>query len=207
MIQTEKLKFTYKDGPEFSFPDINVPNKENLLITGNSGVGKTTLLHLLAGIRRPKSGKVKINGTSLYELKSSELDFFRGNQIGVVFQQPHFVSGLTAFENIEIAVKKGFPEKNNHINKLVNRLGIENRASYKTNNLSLGEKQRLGIARAIVNKPQVLYADEPTASLDDKNASIVMELLLEEAEINNSQLVCITHDQRVKRYFKNEIDL
>ncbi|NMM46932.1 ABC transporter ATP-binding protein [Marinigracilibium pacificum] len=207
MIKLENLTFKYNDGPSFNFPDIDLPDQENLLITGNSGVGKSTLLHLLSGIRRPSSGQIIINKTNIENLNAAQLDKYRGTNMGLIFQQPHFVSGLSSYENVRLALNISIKDSEQYIYQIFERLGIEKRMNYSPSKMSLGEKQRLGIARAIVNKPKVLYADEPTSSLDDSNTEIVIELLLEEARINNSQLVCITHDHRVKKYFENEVNL
>ena len=103
MIKTESLKFSYDGEKYFDFPDINLDSSENLLIIGNSGIGKTTLLHLLAGILKPESGSINISGTDISKFSDTELDKFRGDNIGIVFQKPHFISSLTINENLKLA--------------------------------------------------------------------------------------------------------
>ena len=103
MIKTESLKFSYDGKKYFDFPDINLDSGENLLIIGNSGIGKTTLLHLLAGILKPESGSINISGTDISKFSDTELDKFRGDNIGIVFQKPHFISSLTINENLKLA--------------------------------------------------------------------------------------------------------
>ncbi len=191
-----------------SYPDYTLNEKEHLLIVGGSGSGKTTLLHILSGLLKPTAGEVVINGTSMYELSEAGLDQFRRNHIGIVFQRVHLISALTVTENLALAqylAKQ--PGNSGIINTLLSELGIEGKAKSYPNELSFGESQRVGIARAVINKPKILFADEPTSNLDDKNSEKVLMLLQQQAEKNEASLIIATHDERVKRHYDNVLDL
>jgi len=208
MLKTQSLRFAYNQENEFSFPDIQLDSGDNLLILGESGIGKTTLLHLLAGLLRPKSGTIELKGTMLHELPLSKLDRFRGQSIGMVFQRPHFIQALSIQENLMLVqYLAGKKQDKQHIKKVLTSLGIEHKINAKPNNLSQGEQQRAAIASAVINNPQLILADEPTASLDDKNCKKVAELLQEQASATGAQLVIITHDQRLKDQFQNTLTL
>ncbi|PKV51370.1 putative ABC transport system ATP-binding protein [Aquimarina sp. MAR_2010_214] len=209
MVQTDNLTFQYKKGEYiFRFPNIALEKQENLLILGKSGIGKTTLLHLLAGILKPVSGKVIIDKVDLGCLKNNKLDTFRGKNIGLVFQKKHAIQSLYVFENLQARLffsKK--PINNEEIQMLLKQLGLSEFIKSKISELSEGQLQRLGIALSVIHNPQVILADEPTSSLDDENCKIVIELLKNQAEQTNANLIVITHDHRIKSYFQNSITL
>jgi len=208
MFKTQSLFFAYNKGAEFHFPDIELDSGENMLLLGESGIGKTTLLHLIAGLLQPKSGKVELMGTVLNELSPTKLDRFRGRHIGIVFQKPHFVQALSVQENlllVQYLAKK--PQDKNRIEEVLESLGIGNKIHKKPNSLSQGEQQRAAIALAVINNPQLILADEPTSSLDDKNCAKVADLLKEQAKLTGAPLLIITHDQRLKSQFQKAITL
>ena len=207
MIQTKKLNFKYNDQAAFSFPDINLRKNENLLIIGSSGIGKTTLLHLLAGLLQSDSGSINLFGQDISKLTQYELDRFRGQNIGIVFQKPHFVNSLTVKENLQLAQYLGNKVNQGRIDDILSSLNILNKKNKNPKKLSQGEKQRACIAMAIVNSPKLILADEPTSSLDDENCDRVIKLLKKQASEFNAQLVVITHDNRLKKHFKKSIKL
>jgi len=208
MVITENLTYAYAGGQTLQFPDLSCGANEHWLILGNSGSGKTTLLQLLAGIRRPASGSVKVGDTLLQKLSDSALDQFRGKQIGLVFQQAHFFQALTVQENLELAQKlAGNSIDPKFISGLLEGLGIAYKKKDRPVRLSQGEQQRLAIARALVNRPTVILADEPTSALDDDNCAIVSNLLKTQAEVQSATLLMVTHDQRLKDQFQNQIVL
>ena len=207
MIKTESLKFSYDGKKYFDFPDINLDSGENLLIIGNSGIGKTTLLHLLAGILKPESGSINISGTDISKFSDIELDKFRGDNIGIVFQKPHFISSLTINENLKLAKYLSPSKTSGDAKKILESLDIKDKYQQKPNQLSEGEKQRASIALALINSPSLILADEPTSSLDDFNCDNVIKLLKTQAKDHKAQLIVITHDARLKKHFKNNLNL
>ena len=206
MLETKNLRFKYDDDSVLSFPDIKT-SKENLLILGASGVGKTTFLHLLSGLLKPLEGEIDLIGTTISKLTMTEMDRFRGKNIGIVFQKPHFINSLTVKENLQLAQYISKKIDKTRINSLLESLGIEDKANKKTLNLSQGEKQRVAIALAIVNSPKLILADEPTSSLDDLNCDKVINLLKNQAAKYKAKLIIITHDYRLKKHFKNTLSL
>jgi ABC-type lipoprotein export system ATPase subunit len=207
MIKTESLKFSYDGKKYFDFPDINLDSGENLLIIGNSGIGKTTLLHLLAGILKPESGSISVSGTDISKFSDTELDKFRGDNIGIVFQKPHFISSLTINENLKLAQYLSPSKISRDAKKILESLNIKDKYQQKPNQLSEGEKQRASIALALINSPSLILADEPTSSLDDFNCNNVIKLLKKQANDHKAQLIVITHDARLKKHFKNNLNL
>ena len=206
MIETKSLEFSYDNSFVFKFPDIKLKSNENLLVLGNSGIGKSTLLHNLAGILRPKSGSIKIFDQDISKLSELELDKFRGQNIGIIFQRSHFVNSLTVGEKLELAQFLGRNKKGN-IKETLNNLKILDKINKKPKELSQGERQRASIALAIINSPKLILADEPTSSLDDTNCSNVIKILKEQALKYQAQLIVITHDSRLKKHFKKSISL
>ncbi|SFD39433.1 ABC transporter ATP-binding protein [Algibacter pectinivorans] len=209
MLRTENLTFKYTQQLEaLRFPDINLKTHENLLILGESGVGKTTLLHLLSGLLKPVTGKIFIQGVPINTLTQRKLDAFRGQEVGLVFQKSYAIKTLNVIENLSARLFFSKTTVNiEDINNLLNQLGLKDCKNNNINELSEGQLQRLAIALAVVHKPKVILADEPTSSLDDNNCKIVMELLVKQAKQTHAHLIVITHDHRVKPFFKNAITL
>ncbi|RNC90357.1 MAG: ATP-binding cassette domain-containing protein [Allomuricauda sp.] len=208
MVKTAGLNFAYPGEKAFHFPDIDLVPGEHLLILGPSGVGKTTLLHLLSGILPASKGTICINDVEITSLNRQRMDQFRGTHIGLIFQQYYFVKSLNAGENLQL--RQSFPKSlqdKERRQQLAARLGLTEHLKKKVTQLSQGQQQRLSIALGLIHKPKVVFADEPTSNLDDKNCGKVIQLLKDEADICESSLVIITHDQRVSQHFKNQIVL
>jgi len=208
MLKSEALTFTYDGINDFHFPDIQLEKGESLLILGESGVGKTTFIQILAGLLQPKSGKIELYKQNLNELSSKDLDQFRGEYIGMIFQKPHFVRNLTILENLLLSLylsKKKQDKK--RISELLQDIGLGDRLHSRPDELSQGEQQRAAIALAVIKNPNLILADEPTSSLDDVNCQKIITLLKEQAEIAKSQLIIITHDNRLKTQFNKSITL
>lgn len=202
------LSFSYPRGPSFLFPDIDLRAKEVLLILGHSGVGKTTLLHILAGLRKPTSGTVNINGTNLIELSGSKADNFRGKNIGIIHQQSVFIRSINVLQNLLLAqTLVEISADESAALKLLSDLKIGHRASALPKELSVGERQRASIARALITQPKIVLADEPTSALDDENCERVANLLEETVLGSGASLIIVTHDHRLKNRFANRIEL
>lgn len=208
MLKSENIAFGYSADTTFKFPDISCSPEQPLLLLGESGKGKTTLLHLLSGLLKPTTGKVIIDGVNIYQLSEKERDVFRGKNLGIVFQTPHFVQSLSVLDNLLLPAffTKNNIDKQKAIN-LLERLNIAKQWNRKPRQLSIGEQQRVAIARALINSPKVLLADEPTSALDDKNALEVVRLLEEQALESGAALIIVTHDNRLKNKFTNAIIL
>lgn len=208
MISLKSVSHHYPGGHQIAFKDWQIGNGERWLLLGDSGSGKTTLLHILTGILKPRQGTVSICDTSIYNLSSRELDQFRGRNIGIVFQRPHLIKSLSISENLVLAQSfAGLPTDLNRINEVLTSLSIADKKKSYPEELSQGQLQRASIARAVINKPALLIADEPTSSLDDKNAAAVLSLLMKQSELNQATLVVATHDKRVKDAFTNTYQL
>jgi ABC-type lipoprotein export system ATPase subunit len=208
MLQAQNLKFSYGGSNTLSFPNIECQDGEHWLLLGQSGSGKTTLLHLLGGLLSPQSGSIKVGETEMSHLNGSNLDKFRGQNIGIIFQTAHFVKALTVQENLILAQQfSGKKIDKQLIVNVLQKLNLEHKLKSKTSELSVGEQQRVAIARALVNSPSLILADEPTSALDDKNTDEVIQLLEKTASEANATLIIVTHDNRLKDYFKNQIML
>lgn len=208
MLTTQNLTFEYNQQQQFKFPDITCKKGEHWLIIGQSGCGKTTLLHLLGGLLKPTGGEIVINETTVQALSETELDKFRGGNIGIVFQQSHLIKALTVEENLlTTQYLGGVPQNKEQIKSILAKLNLGDKLKSKPQNLSLGEQQRVSIARALVNNPVLILADEPTSSLDDDNCKEVVDLLLQQSKEHNASLLIVTHDGRLKELFENQIHL
>ena len=206
MLKTESLNIDYVER-SMSFPDIDMSNINQLLIIGQSGSGKTSLLNAIGGLQKPSAGKVWINETDIYQLSSKKLDFFRGRNIGFVFQQPHFITSLDVESNLKFA--QYFVGKRDVmvIHKLLDQVGLLHRKKSRIHELSEGEKQRISIIRAVINSPSIILADEPTSALDDNSCEKILELINSIAVENNAKLIIVTHDQRLKDKYSQKLNL
>lgn len=208
MLVTKDLSFKYPNGPDLSFPDISCAADSHLLILGKSGSGKTTLLQLLAGLRKPTAGEIELSGTTINRLSQAEMDRFRGQNLGLVYQQHHFVKALRVGENLALAQQlAGRSADEAHIRDTLDQLSIGHKYDKRPQELSVGEQQRLSIARAVINEPALILADEPTSALDDDNASRVLDLLRRRAEAVKAILIIVTHDQRLTSQIDQRIEL
>lgn len=208
MIQTEHVTFSYAANQSFQFPNVDCADGETLLITGNSGTGKTTLLHLLGGLLKPTSGNIIINKENILKLNNTHLDAFRGKHIGMILQKSFFIEALSVLDNVVLAswIAKGTKATDKAV-KILSDLGLQDHLHKLPSQLSIGQQQRVNIARALINNPSVILADEPTSSLDDENALIVARLLSNLAKEYQSSLIVVTHDQRLKEVFNRQINL
>lgn len=204
MLYTKELAYAYPESQPIYFPEIKVEAGQSLLISGESGCGKTTLLHMLAGLRRPSAGQVLIDDVHMTGLSSKEIDQFRGRYIGIVYQQPYFIESISVLDNILLSP---YATQHNEVEKLASRLHVGKVLSRYPYQLSVGQQQRVTIARAVVNKPKVILADEPTSALDNKNCSAVLDLLLGEAQVNQAALIIVSHDDRLKGELRDSIQL
>ncbi|MGY4385781.1 putative ABC transport system ATP-binding protein [Pedobacter sp. UYP24] len=204
MISISSVTHGYGNGAQISFRDLKIQQGEKWLFLGDSGSGKTTLLHIIAGILRPSKGEVQIDDTLIYGLSSKKLDQLRGRSIGIVFQRPHLIASLTVKENLLVAQSfAGLKEDVSRITEVMGSLDVKDKLNSYPYQLSQGQLQRVSIARAVINEPSLLIADEPTSSLDDKNANAVLKLLVSQANLNHASLVIATHDKRVKDAINN----
>lgn len=208
MIGIKSIAHRYNNHATLKFADWQIAEGEHWLMLGGSGTGKTTLLHILSGLLNPSEGNVTIEGTDLYKLKGTELDHFRGKNIGVIFQQPHLIKNLSVLNNIIAAQYfAGLPQDKKRVLQVLESLDIAHKAQALPAELSQGQMQRVAIARAVVNHPRIIIADEPTSSLDDNNTEAVITLLEEQADRNGATLVIATHDERVKKRFEKQYKL
>lgn len=208
MISTSNLTFSYDKGNSFEFPNFQLKNEEHLLILGASGIGKTTLLHLLAGVLSPKNGEISINGELISKLNPKKLDNYRGKNIGLIFQKTIAIASLSVAENL--AARLYFSKvasRQTEITQLLTQLDLLAVKNKKPSQLSEGQLQRLGIALGVIHQPKIILADEPTSSLDDTNCALVINLLKSQAEKSKANLIIITHDQRIKKEFSNTLEL
>ncbi|MEO1053038.1 MAG: ATP-binding cassette domain-containing protein [Bacteroidota bacterium] len=208
MIAIKNLTYSYDSSNPMAFPDWSLAAKEHCLILGNSGCGKTTLLHLLGGLLSPKSGEISLAGTQIEKLKGSSIDHFRSKHIGFIFQKAHLINALTVEENLYLAqYLAGIKKNKQRVSEVLESLDMIEKRKSKVYELSQGQAQRVTIARAVLNGPKVILADEPTSSLDDENTSRVIDTLLQQADLNGASLIIATHDQRLKEQIPNQFKL
>ena len=208
MFQLDQIRHRYGRQVVLDLPRFAGHQGEHHLVLGLSGSGKTTLLHVMAGLLRPTEGAVHIAGQDLARLSGDALDRFRGRTIGIVFQQMHLLATLTVRENLLLAqYMAGLPQRPNRVTDVLGSLDVADKAHAYPSQLSYGQKQRIGIARAVINEPRLILADEPTASLDDLRSRKVLDLLIDQADAYDATLVIATHDQRVKHRFEKRFVL
>ena len=197
MLNTESITFSYDGEHEFRFPDLQLAQGENMLILGESGVGKTTMIQILAGLLRPQSGSLKLNSKSYHDLSSKDLDQFRGKHIGMVFQRPHFVRNLSILDNLLLSLylSKNKQEKSRAIH-LLEQIGLGDKWNNKADQLSQGEQQRAAIALAVIKNPDLILADEPTGNLDPETAEGILRLLHDLAA-NGRCVLMATHNHGI----------
>lgn len=210
MIKAERIIKTYLDGDDkeqvvVDVDDITIGDGEELVLVGPSGVGKTTLLHMLSGLVRPTSGNIYHDTVSIYELSERERDNWRANNVGYIFQKFNLIESMSVEENIMAGLffAKRMIRSADYVRvkELMEQVGLSKVQGKKPFAISMGEQQRVAILRAVIKKPRILLADEPTANLDYENTEQVMMLLRELARQEGSACVVATHDERIQSMF------
>ena len=197
-IQLENIKVTLppKGKKLFTIKNLTINSGEKILIKGKSGIGKTTLLHCIAGLMKPDGGKITLGSVDVSTLDDKQMTSFREKHLGIIFQKLNLIEFMTGEENMQLV-----SGSNNSIkfDDIFNSLNIKELAKKNCSDLSLGEQQRFAIARAIIKKPELILADEPTSSLDDVNAIAVAKKICDKKL--ESTLITVSHDSRIDEYF------
>ena len=202
VLECDQLSKVYHQGENIISAvkscNLKVEEGEFVAIVGTSGSGKSTLLHLCGGLDTPSGGTVYINGKDIYKLKSDKLAEFRRKHIGFIFQNYNLIPVFTALENIIMPSllddrKISYP----HVNELIEILGLEDRIHHLPSELSGGQQQRVAVARALMNYPSLMLADEPTGNLDKKSAADLIDMLQETKEVQHQTLIMVTHDDNI----------
>jgi ABC-type lipoprotein export system ATPase subunit len=204
-LKDVRKSFLQPDGtplPILDIADFHVAAGEQMVLVGRSGCGKTTLLHVIAGISRPDSGKVRIDDWDITLMSEAECDRFRAERIGYVFQTFNLLRGFTALENVLLAMRfTGRRPNRARAKQLLERVGLSHRMTHRPSMLSVGEQQRVSVARALANQPKLLLADEPTANVDAGHQQQVLDLLRETCREENVSLMLVTHSSEVAEQF------
>lgn len=212
MLEVSNLKKTFFQGtnelPILKGVDLSLAEGKTLAILGQSGSGKSTLLSLLAGLDRPNSGSVKVDGVDLSTLDERALAKFRSERIGIVFQQFHLMSTLTAMENVSLPLEiLSVPNALELAKEALIKTGLGHRLHHFPYQLSGGECQRVAIARAFLPQPKMILADEPSGSLDTKTGREVLELLFSQVTSTNMTLVLVTHNEKLAEKCDSQMEL
>ncbi len=176
---------------------------EQVAVEGGSGSGKTTLLNLIAGILKADSGIISIDGTDMSKLNESGRDSLRAGKIGYIFQTFNLLQGFSALENVLLGMAFGVGVDERRALELLNRVGLLERRDYKPRQLSVGQQQRVAVARALANRPALVLADEPTGNLDHRSAAGSLDLIREVCTENGTALLLVSHDREVLSKFEN----
>lgn len=215
-IDIEGLEFSYskKVSPILNIEKFSVKQSEKVFLYGPSGCGKSTLLNVIAGVLRPQKGKVRVLEKDLFSWRETKRDHFRGLHLGIIFQSFNLIPYLSVAENIALSCslnkkrcQKFSCELDAEVRRLAEHLGIENLLEQQSTNLSIGQQQRVAVARALIGSPEIVIADEPTSSLDEEVTEDFIKLLLKEYDENPFTLIFVSHDQRLSRFFDRKIDL
>ncbi|MGK0406344.1 MAG: putative ABC transport system ATP-binding protein [Roseivirga sp.] len=207
-LDTVNLQFSYNAEKVYKFPDIKLSSSEAALIIGPSGSGKTTFLNLIAGLQKASKGDVTINNQSLAKLEGKNLEQFRAQHLGLIFQKSLFLPYLSILDNMKLIYSiQNRKASTEEITDLFTELNIKHILNKKASACSTGEQQRAAIARALLQKPSLILADEPTAALDDENAQKVGELLLKMSQSQKTALLIVTHDGRLKKLISKSYQL
>jgi putative ABC transport system ATP-binding protein len=207
MLLVENVKKSYRDPSGERLPILDVPRLElaageQVVIRGRSGGGKTTLLNVIAGLATVDEGRVVVNGKDVSRLPEAVRDRFRARNIGFVFQTFNLLAGFSALENVLLGMTfTGQPSDPRRALELLGRVGLANRVSHKPAALSVGEQQRVAVARALANRPGLLLADEPTANIDPTHQQQVIDLLREVCRAEQVAMLLVTHSDEVARQF------
>lgn len=194
MIQASNISHFYGSEQVLFDLTFEVQSGEFLFLSGESGSGKSTLLSILSTLLKPSNGALLLDGKAVGSMK--DMDSFRQSKIGFVFQFHYLINYLSVYENIALAA---MDDKKENINKILDELGILELSSRYPNEISGGQRQRVAVARALVNEPKIIFADEPTGSLDSKNSTIVYELL-QDAQKKGTTVVVASHDMQIQNY-------
>ena len=194
MIQASNISHFYGSEQVLFDLTFEVQSGEFLFLSGESGSGKSTLLSILSTLLKPSSGTLLLDGKAVGSMK--DMDSFRQSKIGFVFQFHYLINYLSVYENIALAT---MDDKKENINKILDELGILELSSRYPNEISGGQRQRVAVARALVNEPKIIFADEPTGSLDSKNSTIVYELL-QDTQKKGTTVVVASHDMQIQSY-------
>ena len=213
MLKTLGLEYHYRDSKKIIFPEIEVERGERLLIRGFSGCGKTTLLSLIAGALKLQNGDINFDGNEYSKMSSLLLDKFRADHIGYIFQTLNLIPFLSVSENIALGIKFSKSRKskvndfNQEIVRLVSSLGL-GKEVLKTpvNRLSVGQQQRVAVARALLGKPDLILADEPTSALDSGTTKKFLNELMETFDSTRQAIIMVSHDTSIAPYFDSVID-
>ena len=200
MIKGIKIHKKFNDLKVLNGIDILIKEKEIVSVVGKSGAGKTTLLQILGSLEKPSSGEIYINNQNLSELNEKELAIFRNKNIRFIFQFHHLLPEFTALENICIPAyiaKTSVKKATEKAKYLLDLMGIGKRIDHKPNELSGGEQQRVSVARALMNEPSVIFADEPSGNLDTKSADQLHELFFKLRDLNKQTFIIVTHNNKL----------
>jgi putative ABC transport system ATP-binding protein len=213
LIRLRDVKFRWKSPAPWllDIPQLDIMRGEKVFLLGSSGSGKSTLLNLLAGIARPTSGQVDLLGASFSDLSQRKRDLFRAQHIGIIFQQFNLIPYLSVLDNIVLgahfAGQRGQSVQHNAQN-LCERLGLsEALLAQPARQTSVGQQQRIAVARALLLKPEILIADEPTSALDSDSRDAFMSVLLETAEQSGSTVLFVSHDKNLQPFFNRHLDI
>ena len=208
MLELTGIRHAYQSQTVLDLPEWRAGEGEQWLLHGASGCGKTTLLHIMAGLLTPSAGTVTLAGTDLGSLEGAARDRYRGRHIGIVFQQLHLIDAISVRQNLALAQTcAGLAVNEDRIRSVLAALGLADKADAYPFALSHGQAQRVALARALINQPAVVLADEPTSNLDDRNAERALTLLRDQAKAHGSALVVASHDGRIKDAFDNRLEL
>jgi putative ABC transport system ATP-binding protein len=206
LLKDIRKSFREPDGsplPILDIADFRVAAGEQMVLVGKSGSGKTTLLHIIAGISRPDSGTVQIDGLEITRLPEAIRDRFRANKLGYVFQTFNLLAAFSALENVMLGMAFGQGGADaSRAQALLERVGLGHRLHHKPAMLSVGEQQRVAVARAMANRPKLLLADEPTANVDAAHQQQIIDLIRQTCREENVSLVLVTHTPEVAAQFE-----